>query len=217
MATNESNFSSDLAPLWDTYDPEDHIASYLQTSSKSLLRTQLFLNLKNRNLTKKQQSISKKSTSIKNDDDNNFANTTNKHVVIKRLSNLQFLSTKNFNLVYQQLDQEIKIHARLNSSHILKFISSTIKESTFGQVEIQLVYPYAAYGSCSDLLSVNFNTGLPYQVILFILFSLLQALVYLKANFVVHRSVRPEHVLVFDDGSVRLSCFRHAVGMNDVY
>ena len=216
MATNESNFSSDLAPLWDTYDPEDHIASYLQTSSKSLLRTQLFLNLKNRNLTKKQQSISNKSTSIKNDDDNNN-NATNKHVVIKRLSNLQFLSIKDFNLVYQQLDQEIKIHARLNSPHIQKFISSTIKESTFGQVEIHLVYPYAAYGSCSDLLSVNFNTGLPYQVILFILFSLLQALVYLKANFVVHRSLRPEHVLVFDDGSVRLSCFRHAVRINDVY
>uniref|UniRef100_A0A0K0DJU9 Protein kinase domain-containing protein n=1 Tax=Angiostrongylus cantonensis TaxID=6313 RepID=A0A0K0DJU9_ANGCA len=65
-------------------------------------------------------------------------------------------------------------------------------------------------GSVSDVISTSYQYGLPEKAIASILRQLLSALAYLHAQYIIHRSVRANHLLLDSTGTVRLTGFRLA-------
>ncbi|VDM56189.1 unnamed protein product [Angiostrongylus costaricensis] len=93
----------------------------------------------------------------------------------------------------------------LRHPHIVDFHACFV----FGP-SIYLVLGGCSYGSVSDVISTSYQCGLPEKAIASILRQLLSALAYLHAQYIIHRSVRANHLLLDSTGSVRLTGFRLA-------
>ena len=128
--------------------------------------------------------------------------------IVRKFSNFHKISDEGF----ETISKESTLQKSLDNEFIQRLYTSILKTDVKnGTANLYHVYNYAAYGSSLDLLTAHYKFGLPYSIILYFTFSILKALIYLKNNFIIHRSIRAEHLLINQDGGVKLSCFRHAV------
>lgn len=121
------------------------------------------------------------------------------HVSVKRyfVDN----SKENANLI----QQDILTRKELQHQNILPYLTSFVHGR-----ELYVVSPLMTLGSCRDVLDRYFHEGLPELACAIILRDVLLALQYLHKQLYIHRSVRASHVLLSDNGSVRLSGLRSA-------
>ncbi|KAE9413100.1 hypothetical protein Angca_008575 [Angiostrongylus cantonensis] len=103
------------------------------------------------------------------------------------------------------LREDIGFMKLLRHPHIVDFHACFV----FGP-SIYLVLGGCSYGSVSDVISTSYQCGLPEKAIASILRQLLSALAYLHAQYIIHRSVRANHLLLDSTGTVRLTGFRLA-------
>ncbi|XP_047987536.1 STE20-related kinase adapter protein alpha [Leguminivora glycinivorella] len=121
------------------------------------------------------------------------------HVAVKRyfVDN----SKENANLI----QQDILTRKELQHQNILPYLTSFVHGR-----ELYVVSPLMTFGSCRDVLDRYFHEGLPELACAIILRDVLLALQYLHKQLYIHRSVRASHVLLSENGSVRLSGLRSA-------
>lgn len=119
-----------------------------------------------------------------------------------RVTNFEKLDT----LELRELSQEILIQRKLRSPYIAEILSCLVRG-----YNLMLELEYFAFGSCCDLVSAHFKSGLPVQAVVLILRGVCRSLQYCHDQKIIHRSVRASHVFVTQNGDVKLSGFRYAV------
>jgi len=80
--------------------------------------------------------------------------------------------------------------------------------------EVWLVTPLQTHGSVRDLIATHFPQGLPELACTFLARDIVNSLVYLHSQGVVHRSIRSSHILVSQSGTGLLSGFRYATDLH---
>lgn len=103
------------------------------------------------------------------------------------------------------VEREIILTRQLQHPNIIKYLISFVHG-----VDVCVVSPLMAYGSCRDLLNRFFNEGLPEGALISILKDVLDALDYIHKRGYIHRAVRASHILISDKGRACLSGFRYA-------
>ncbi|CAJ0599120.1 unnamed protein product [Cylicocyclus nassatus] len=93
----------------------------------------------------------------------------------------------------------------LRHPHIVDFHAAFVDG-----LSLYLVLGGCSYGSVADVMMSSYQCGIPEKAIAVILRQLLEALSYLHAQRIIHRSIRASHILIGADGSVRLTGFRLA-------
>jgi len=90
---------------------------------------------------------------------------------------------------FQFYQNEISLTNSLQHINLLSFLSSFVHKT-----ELWTLMPFAELGSVSDLSTPN---GLSEEAIAWIIKDVLSAVQYLHNNYIIHRSIRGSHVLVF--------------------
>lgn len=124
---------------------------------------------------------------------------SDKLVAVRRVN----LETWERDLAY--LQKELVLTQQLSHPNILPFYCSFI-----AQQELWAIMPLMAFGSCRDLMHAYFSSGLPEQAILHVLRDVVSAVEYIHARGVIHRSIKASHVMVAQNGQVKLSGFHTA-------
>lgn len=119
-----------------------------------------------------------------------------------RVTNFEKLDT----VELRELSREILIQRRLRSPFIAEIVSCLVCG-----YDLRLELEYFAFGSCCDLISAHFKSGLPLSAVILILRGVCRSLQYCHQQKIVHRSVRASHVFITHTGQVKLSGFRYAV------
>ena len=76
--------------------------------------------------------------------------------------------------------------------------------------ELWIVSPFMQYGSCDMIISAGFPCGLPEAAIAYILRDVLKALDNIHRMGYIHRAVKGSHVLIDENGTVRLTGLRES-------
>ncbi|MCQ3974076.1 MAG: hypothetical protein DPW09_11570 [Anaerolineae bacterium] len=120
---------------------------------------------------------------------------TDRHVALKVLP-AHFAADPNF---ASRFEQEARILAKLNHAHILPLFD-------YGQMDGQtyIVMPLVSSGTLADLMK---SSPLPLEQILQIINQVGSALNYAHTRGLVHRDVKPDNILIDDDGNCRLTDF----------
>jgi serine/threonine protein kinase len=112
------------------------------------------------------------------------------------------LENKRFSLLKHRNLLSLEVHDYIPSSFIHKNTLFTVTE-------------YCGYGSVYDLVNAHYSSGLPFSMVVYIFYGVLKALEYLHQNFVIHRSIRAEHVLIDRYGVVKVSGFRQMLELEN--
>ncbi|CAD6187968.1 unnamed protein product [Caenorhabditis auriculariae] len=125
-------------------------------------------------------------------------------------SNDQWFALKVYNIDQnlEALEKEVKMLRHVRHRNIVELLDTTIYDN-----EIALSMKCALLGTLRDIQAENFPLGISEKLAGGILCQLLDALIYLQEQNVVHRSVQPKHVLMERGGRVRLSGLRHAIAL----
>ncbi|CAF5167959.1 unnamed protein product, partial [Rotaria magnacalcarata] len=88
----------------------------------------------------------------------------------------------------------------------------SLKDCFLIDTKLNLVKPYASFGSCADLLNSN-PFGVCERLIAHIMWQTLQAIRYLQDKHILHRGIASKNIYVCDDGRVLLDDFSHCISM----
>ncbi|KHJ94051.1 hypothetical protein OESDEN_06024 [Oesophagostomum dentatum] len=105
----------------------------------------------------------------------------------------------------QLLAEDIHMMKLLRHPHIVDFHAAFVEG-----LSLYLVLGSSSYGSVADIMMSSYQCGIPEKAIAVILRQLLDALAYLHAQRIIHRSIRASHILVDAKGGIRLTGFRLA-------
>ena len=103
----------------------------------------------------------------------------------------------------QKFLAEIKLESRLNHPNIVKFYGTVL----FGGNEIGIVNEFVEQGSLRDCMDRAANNRLPSTLALDLAIDIAKGLEYIHSFDLIHRDVKPENVLIRDDGSAILTDF----------
>lgn len=123
-------------------------------------------------------------------------------IIVKKIKNVKNLTAKQI----LSLEQEVKFSKLCRHANII-----SLHSAVFSNSNIYLLQDYCAYGSINDIRCAFFKHGLPISISLHIIFGVLSGIRYLHDNFFIHRSIRAEHVLLMDDGTVKISGMRYMI------
>lgn len=107
----------------------------------------------------------------------------------------------------QLLQSELQLSSRLNHANLVKFYSCFVVNNG----HIYTVYPLSNYGSCHDLIGVQYKHGLPVNMVAIIIRSVVLALEYLHSLRIIHRAVKASHILLNSEGNVSLTGIRYSI------
>ena len=110
-----------------------------------------------------------------------------------------------------RLQREVAVLRSLRHRNVLSLVRSVVVET-----QLLLVTPLQDYGSVADVMGARYATGLPETIIARVLLDVLSGLHYLHSLSLVHRALRPSHVLLSSHagGCALLSGFRHTVSLH---
>ena len=106
--------------------------------------------------------------------------------------------------VLKTILREIQLYKYLKHPNIMNILDCSVQQ---GEEVVQIVMPRCRY-SLKEYLAREYPRGIDdVQMIATILKSVLEALVYLHANRVIHRDIKASNILVTKDGKFTLSDF----------
>jgi len=107
------------------------------------------------------------------------------------------------------IQHEVTLMKQLSHPNVQSCLTSFVVNQ-----EVWVVTPLQSHGSVRDLISTHFPQGLPELACTFLARDIVNGLVYLHSQGVVHRSVRSSHILVSQSGTGLLSGFRYATDLH---
>ncbi|CRK88162.1 CLUMA_CG001947, isoform A [Clunio marinus] len=131
-----------------------------------------------------------------------FYKPSNKYVALKRIS-----ADNTTDEEMSRVCHEISYLRELNHPNILTIESVFVKN-----FDINIIFPFYCFGSCSEAIKNFFFTGFPEIIAALILRDMLTALDYLHKRGIVHRSIRASKVLLNQTSAVLMG-FRDATSL----
>ncbi|CAF3313208.1 unnamed protein product [Rotaria socialis] len=132
---------------------------------------------------------------ISNQNEQNEANYILRLINLENLTNLSEFIT------------DISWYKQFNHFNLM-----SLKDCFLIDTKLNLVKPYASFGSCADLLNSN-PFGVCERLIAHIIWQTLQAIRYLQDRHILHRGIASKNIYVCDDGRVLLDEFSHCISM----
>ena len=144
---------------------------------------------------------------------------TAEFIAVKEVTLLS--STKEASQALEQLQREITLMQNLQHPHILRYLGSELVDgsstsgASFQQRTLNIFLEYAPGGSIHDLLQ-KFG---PFQIKVVSVFTtqILDGLIYLHENGIVHRDIKGANVLLDSNGKVKLADFGASKQLSSVH
>ncbi|CAF3026360.1 unnamed protein product [Rotaria sp. Silwood2] len=107
--------------------------------------------------------------------------------------------------------KDISWYQQLNHLNLM-----SLKDCFLIDTKLNLIKPYASFGSCADLLNSN-PYGICEQLIAHIIWQTLQAICYLQDRHIMHRGIASKNIYLCGNGRVLLDNFSHCISMISPY
>lgn len=108
----------------------------------------------------------------------------------------------------QLIQNEVISMRQLSHPNLLPCLTSFVNG-----LDVMIVTPLMGYGSCRDIMTRHFNSGLPEMAIAYILRDVLLGLRYIHQKGFIHRAIRASHILVNSKGIAVLSGLRYCASL----
>ncbi len=139
-----------------------------------------------------------------------------RNIAIKIINKEKLIEKGNNNLIIKAnkdlelIQNEINIHQNLSNENILNF----------GKMFQDNSYIYMILELCTlslyDVIYID-KEYISEKDIIRIICKIVNGLMYLKENLIIHRDIKAENILINDDGNIKIADFGFAVKLNDIY
>ncbi|KAK9117884.1 hypothetical protein Scep_015977 [Stephania cephalantha] len=126
-------------------------------------------------------------------------------VAIKQVS-LENIAQEDLNIIMQEID----LLKNLNHKNIVKYLGS-LKTKT----HLHIILEYVENGSLANIIKPNKFGPFPEQLVAFYIAQVLEGLVYLHEQGVIHRDIKGANILITKEGRVKLADFGVATKLNE--